>query len=176
MDELATATWFSTLDLNAGYHQIRLRKGKEFKTAFQTHFGHFEFKVGLCGAPGTFQVAMNTTLAPALRRFVLVFFDDILIYSSTFEEHIEHLKIVLQLLAQDNWSVKMSKCKFAQQQISYLGHVISAAGIATDPAKVEAIASWPQPANVKELRSFLGLAGYYKKFVKHFAIISKPLT
>jgi hypothetical protein len=119
---------------------------------------------------------MNTTLAPALRRFVLVFFDDILIYSSTFEEHIEHLKIVLQLLAQDNWSVKMSKCKFAQQQISYLGHVISAAGIATDPAKVEAIASWPQPANVKELRSFLGLAGYYKKFVKHFAIISKPLT
>jgi hypothetical protein len=104
MDELAKATWFSTLDLNSGYHQIRLKKGEEFKIAFQTHFGHFEFKVlafGLCGAPGTFQGAMNTTLSPLLRKCVLVFFDDILVYSETFDDHIQHLKLVLQLLSRD---------------------------------------------------------------------------
>jgi hypothetical protein len=158
MDELAKATWFSTLDLNSGYHQIRLKKGEEFKTAFQTHFGHFEFKVlafGLCGAPGTFQGAMNTTLSPLLRKCVLVFFDDILVYSETFEDHIQHLKLVLQLLSRDQWNIKLSKCKFAQQSITYLGHTISSAGISTDPAKVEAVLSWPQPSNVKEVRSFL---------------------
>lgn len=179
MDELAKAKWFSSLDLNFGYHQVRLKAGEEFKTAFQTHFGHFEFKVmafGLCGAHGTFQGAMNTTLAPQLRKCVLVFFDDILVYSATLEEHLVHLRQVLQLLTADKWSVKMSKCKFAQQQIVYLGHVISSACIATDPAKVEVVSSWPQPQNVKELRSFLGLAGYYRKFVRHFAVIAKPLT
>jgi hypothetical protein len=179
MDELAKAKWFSTLDLNSGYHQIRLKAGEEFKTAFLTHLRHFEFKVmafGLCGAPGTLQGAMNSTLSPLLRRCVLVFFDDILIYSASFEEHVQHIRMVLQLLAKDKWSVKISKCKFAQQQIAYLGHIISSQGIATDPAKVEAVISWPQPSSVKELRSFLGLAGYYRKFVRHFAVITKPLT
>jgi hypothetical protein len=133
MDELANAKWFSCLDLNSGYHQIRVRKGEEFKTAFQTHFGLFEFRVmafGLCGAPGTFQGAMNTTLAPLLRKCVLVFFDDILVYSP---------KQVLQLLANDKWQVKLSKCSFAQQRLSYLGHIISGAGISADPAKISAI-------------------------------------
>jgi len=179
MDELATAHWFSTLDLDSGYHQIRMKKGDEFKTAFQTHFGHFEFKVvafGLCGAPGTFQGAMNSTLAPLLRKCVLVFFDDILVYSSSFEEHLSHLRQVLQLLAQDKWQVKLSKCSFAQQQLAYLGHIISGQGVATDPAKISAIVDWPVPPSIKELRSFLGLAGYYRKFVKHFAVIAKPLT
>jgi hypothetical protein len=104
MDELAKAKWFSTLDLNSGYHQIRLKAGEEFKTAFQTHLRHFEFKVmafGLCGAPGTLQGAMNSTLSPLLRRCVLVFFDDILIYSACFEEHVQHIRMVLQLLAKD---------------------------------------------------------------------------
>lgn len=179
IDELAQAQWFSSLDLFSGYHQIRLKPGEEFKTAFQTHFGHFEFKVlafGLCGAPGTFQGAMNTTLAPLLRKCVLVFFDDILVYSKSYEEHLVHLKLVLQLLLKDQWTIKLSKCSFAKQSISYLGHVLSAQGIATDPAKVTAITAWPQPKNVKELRSFLGLAGYYRKLVKHFAVIAKPLT
>ncbi|CAN6249028.1 unnamed protein product [Urochloa humidicola] len=179
MDELAGASWFTTLDLISGYHQVRLKAGEEYKTAFQTHHGQFEFLVmafGLSGAPGTFQGAMNCTLAPLLRKCVIVFFDDILIYSKSWEEHLVHLREVLQLLQQDKWHVKLSKCKFAQRKIAYLGHVISEAGVSTDMSKVEAIINWPAPVNVKELRSFLGLAGYYRKFVKHFAIIAKPLT
>lgn len=131
---------------------------------------------GLTGAPGTFQEAMNSTLAPYLRKFVLVFFDDILIYSRTFEEHIMHIKLVFELLVKDQWKVKFSKCTFAQKQISYLGYVISEQGVSTDPAKISAISQWPSPTNAKELRSFLGLAGYYRKFVRHFGVISKTLT
>ena len=174
LDELAHASWFTCLDLTAGYHQVKLKPGEEFKTAFQTHSGHYEFRVmafGLSGAPATFQKAMNTTLHPLLRKCVLVFFDDILIYSRTYEEHLTHVKLVLELLVRDNWKVKLSKCVFAQRKISYLGHVISEAGVATDPAKIEAIVNWPTPIDVKQLRSFLGLAGYYRKFVKHFGVI-----
>jgi hypothetical protein len=179
LDELSGAAYFSSLDLQAGFHQIRMKAGDEFKTAFQTHFGQFEFRVmsfGLTGAPGTFQDAMNTTLAPYLRKFVLVFFDDILLYSATLEDHLQHLRLVFELLTRDKWTLKLSKCAFAQTQISYLGHVISAVGVGTDPSKLDAISQWPSPSSVKELRSFLGLAGYYRRFVRHFGIISKPLT
>ncbi|WVZ90589.1 hypothetical protein U9M48_036876 [Paspalum notatum var. saurae] len=179
LDELVHAKWFSKLDLRSGFHQVRLSPGEEYKTAFQTHMGHYEFCVmpfGLTGAPGTFQDAMNSTLAPYLRQFVLVFFDDILIYSPSLEDHLHHLRLVFELLAQDSWKVKLSKCEFAQQQIHYLGHVISSQGVSTDPNKVSAIAQWPIPSSVKELRSFLGLVGYYHKFVPHFGIIAQPLT
>jgi hypothetical protein len=131
---------------------------------------------GLSGAPASFQGAMNTTLAPILRKFALVFFDDILLYSRTWEDHLNHLSQVLQLLLQDQWHIKLSKCAFAQQQIAYLGHVISSKGVSTDPNKAEAVKSWPVPTNSKELRGFLGLAGYYRKFVRHFGMIAKPLT
>jgi len=179
LDELGKASWFTSLDLTAGYHQVRLKPGEAYKTAFQTHTGHYEFRVmvfGLSGAPSTFQKAMNSTLAPLLRKYVLVFFDDILIYSNSYAEHLEHIQQVLQLLQQDQWKVKLSKCAFAQRQVTYLGHVISEHGVATDPGKVSAVMNWPVPANVKVLRGFLGLAGYYRKFVRHFGIIAKPLT
>jgi hypothetical protein len=151
----------------------------QHKTAFQTHHGHFEFRVmafDLSGAPATFQGAMNKTLAPILRHYALVFFDDILVYSKTWADHIQHLQSVFQLLWDDQWQIKLSKCAFARQEIAYLGHVISTQGVATDPAKVAVVASWPVPTNSKELRGFLGLAGYYRKFVRHFAVIAKPLT
>jgi len=179
LDELHGSSWFTKLDLRAGYHQIRLTEGDEHKTAFHTHHGHFEFTVmafGLTGAPATFQAEMNRTLASKLRRCALVFFDDILIYSTTYQEHLHHIQEVLQLLADNQWKVKLSKCAFAQRSINYLGHVISAEGVATDDSKITAVRDWPTPEDVKQLRSFLGLAGYYRKFVRNYGSISKPLT
>jgi hypothetical protein len=131
---------------------------------------------GLTGAPRTFQKEMNSTLEPLIRNCVLVFFDDILVYSKSLEDHLRHLEQVLQLLRQDKWRVKLSKCTFATQQITYLGYVIDEKGVPTCPEKVHAVSYWPVPDNVKELRSFLGLVSYYRKFVKHFGIISMPLT
>lgn len=179
LDELSGSKWFTKLDLRAGYHQIRMAPGEEHKTAFQTHSGHFEYKVmsfGLTGAPTTFQGAMNQTLSSVLRKCALVFFDDILVYSPDLPSHLSHLKQVLQLLRQDHWQVKFSKCSFAQQQVSYLGHVIGVNGVATEPKKIQDVLNWATPVSVKKLRGFLGLAGYYRKFVKNFGIISKPLT
>jgi hypothetical protein len=127
LDELQGACWFSKLDLRAGYHQIRLAPGEEYKTAFTTHQGHFEFLVmafGLTGAPATFQSVMNKTLAHVLRKCALVFFDDILVYCPSYEQHLQHVKQVLSLLSEQQWRLKPSKCSFAQQQINYLGHTI----------------------------------------------------
>jgi hypothetical protein len=178
MDELGKAAWFSKLDLRSGFYQILLMPGEEFKTAFQTHFGQFEFLVlafGLTGDPGTFQGAMNDTLAPGLLKFVIIFFDDILVYSTTYEEHIEHLRQVFEWLMKDQWKLKLSKCTFAQRSVSYLGHILCGEGVSTDPEKVKVIVDWPVPKSVNELHSFLGLADYYRKFVKHFGILARPL-
>jgi hypothetical protein len=119
---------------------------------------------------------MNYTLASLLRKCVLVFFDDILVYIQSYEDHLLHLEQVLQLLQKEQWMVKGTKCSFTQRSIPYLGYVISAAGVSTSEDKIQAVANWPTPTNVKQLRSFVGLAGYYKKFMKHFVMISKPLT
>lgn len=178
LDELFGSCWFTKLDLRAGYHQIRLAEGEEYKTAFQTHSGHYEFRVvsfGLAGGPGTFNGAMHGTLKPVLRDGVLVFLDDILVHSRTLKEHVQKLREVLMLLRRDSWKVKLSKCAFGQQQIAYLGHVISASGVATDPEKIRAVSNWSVPTDVKAVRSFLGLVGYYRRFVKNFGVIARPL-
>jgi hypothetical protein len=119
---------------------------------------------------------MNATLAPGLRRFVIVFFDDILVYSRTYEEHLSHLSQVFQWLSVDQWKIKLSNCQFAKRSVSYLGHVISEQGLSTDPAKIQAIVSWLTPSNVRVLHGFLGLAGYYRKFVRNFGVTARPLT
>lgn len=178
LDELTGACWFSKLYLKAGYHHIRLAPREEHKTAFQTHNGHYEFKVmafGLTGAPATFQHAMNATLEPVLHKFDVVFFNDMLICSYSYEHHLDHLGQVLAILQHDKWQVKFSKCVFSQQKVAYLGHVVSADGVATDGSKIQSIQECRTPANQKELRRFLGLTGYYRKFIKHYAIIAQTL-
>lgn len=179
LDKLHGAAWFTKLDMRSGYHQIRIKPEDEAKTAFHTHSGHWEFRVmpfGLTNAPPSFQALMNTIFSSLLRKCVLVFVDDILIYSPTLEAHLEHLKEVFKILDQHKLFLKQSKCSFGQQQLEYLGHIISANGGAMDPKTIEAVQNWQTPTDIKQLRGFLGLSGYYRKFIKNYGVLSRPLT
>lgn len=179
LDELGQATWFSKLDLWQGFHQILMHEADVEKTAFRTHNGHFEYLVmpfGLSNAPSTFQSAMNHFLQPFLRRFVTVFFYDILVYSSSLSSHLQHLEAIFEALQNAEFYLKQSKCLFAQQTIEYLGHMVSGNGVTPEPSKIQAMVQWPTPTSVRELRAFLGLIGFYRKFIRGYAAIAAPLT
>ena len=179
LDAVSGAKYFTSLDLTSGYHQILISEEDRPKTAFRTPFGHFQFKVlieGLTNAPATFQTVMNSIFAPYLRQFVVVYLDDILIYSKTEAEHQAHLQLVLEILRREKFYAAKAKSRFCQTEIRYLGHIVSAKGIQPDPQKVEAVQNWKVPTNVHEVRSFLGLVNYFRKFIDHYSSIAIPLT
>ncbi|KAI3744945.1 hypothetical protein L1987_58043 [Smallanthus sonchifolius] len=164
-DQLQGSSWFSKIDLRSGYHQVKVREEDVPKTAFRTRYGHYEFVVmpfGVTNAPAVFMDLMNRVFRPMLDKFVIVFIDDILIYSNNEEEHAQHLREVLSTLRNEKLYAKFSKCAFWLREVQFLGHVINAEGISVDPAKVEAVMKWSPPTNPSEVRSFLGLVGYYR--------------
>ncbi|KAG5286804.1 hypothetical protein AALO_G00018970 [Alosa alosa] len=178
LDALTGARWFSTLDLAAGYNQVPVVEEDRPKTAFCTPFGLFEWNqmpFGLCKAPSTFQRLMQRIFGDQQCQSLLLYLDDIVVFSSTVQQHLERLDVVLGRLQQEGLKVKLSKCAFFQQEVRYLGHVISDQGVSTDPSKIEVVANWPPPNTITELRSFLGFTSYYRRVVEGFAKLAAPL-
>jgi len=179
LDELHGASYFTKLNLKSGYHQIRVQPEDVHKTAFRTHDDHYEFLVmpfGLTNAPTTFQSLMNDIFRTLLWRYVLVFFDDILVYSRTWIEHLSHLEKVFSILLSNQLYVNQSKCIIKKREVEHLGHIISEARVLADPKKNCSMEAWPVPTNATTLCGFLGLAGYYRKFIQGYGAIAAPLT
>ena len=179
LDRLQGAKFFTKIDLRSGYHQIRVHPTDVPKTAFRTRYGHFEFLVlpfGLTNAPATFMHLMHSIFREQLDDFIVIFLDDILVYSRDLEAHVSHVRKTFEILRQHSLYAKVSKCEFFKTSVHYLGHVVSDHGLSPDPAKVRAVKQWKVPTNVSEVRSFLGLAGYYRRFIRDFAKIAAPLT
>jgi hypothetical protein len=179
LDELQGAAFFTKLDLRSGYNHIRMVEEDIHKTTFRTHSGHYEWVVlpfGLTNAPTTFQNLMNYIFRPYLRRFILVFFDAILVYTSTWDDDLESLQITFQLLEANSPVLNKKKCSFASRSVEYFGHWISVEGVALDPTKVTTIKDWPPPTLARQLRGFFGLSGYYRHFIKNYGKIAAILT
>src|ERR671932_1100588 len=178
-DQLQGSSFFSKIDLRSGYHQVRVAEPDVPKTAFRTRYGHYEFLVmpfGLTNAPAIFMDLMNRVCRPFLDKFVIVFIDDILIYSKTEADHEGHLRQVLEKLKEKKLYAKFSKCEFWLREVQFLGHIVCKDGIKVDPTKIKAVMNWQSPKNPSKIKSFLGLAGYYRRFIKNFSKIAGPLT
>ncbi|GJU80451.1 putative reverse transcriptase domain-containing protein [Tanacetum coccineum] len=178
-DQLQGSSVYSKIDPRSGYHQLRVREEDIPNTSFRTRYGHYEFQVmpfGLTNAPAVFMELMNRVCKPYLDRLVIVFVDDILIYSKSEREHREHLKLILELLKREELYAKVLKCDFWLLKVQFLGHVIDSEGIHVDPAKIKSIKDWASPKTPTEIRQFLGLAGYYRRFIEGFSKIAKPMT
>lgn len=178
LDALTGAKWFSTLDLASGYSQVQMAEKDKAKTAFCTPFGLFEFNrmpFGLCNAPSTFQRLMERMFGDCRYQSVLLYLDDVIVFSNSVQQHLERLEEVFSRLQQQGLKIKLSKCQFFQKRVKYLGHVVSPEGVATDPDKVAAVREWKTPTNLAELRSFLGFSSYYRRFIAGFAKMAAPL-
>jgi hypothetical protein len=179
MDNLSGAQYFTSLDLTSGYHQLILNPSDHPKTAFNMHLGKYEWKVlpmGLTNAPAIFQSEMYQVCDRHLNKFLCVYLDNVLIFSRTDNEHLQHLEIVLDLLHQYSLEVKRSKCESFKSELKFLGHIVSAKGMQPDPAKVAVIQQWPTPQSIFDVRSFLELANYFRKYIQGYTKIAVPLT
>ncbi|MCG8034214.1 MAG: retroviral-like aspartic protease family protein, partial [Candidatus Thiodiazotropha taylori] len=178
LDALGGSKWFSSIDCQSGYWQVKVNPEDACKTAFTCSSGLFEFRVmpfGLCNGPPTFQRLVEHVLSNLHWKICLLYIDDIIVFSKTFEEHVERLNQVLARIKSANLKIAPKKCHFFQEKVTFLGHVVSSEGIATDPSKTESVANWPVPKNVKQVRQFVGLASYYRRYIQQFAQIARPL-
>ncbi|KAL6178768.1 hypothetical protein ACLB2K_050286 [Fragaria x ananassa] len=178
-DQLRGVSVFSKIDLRSGYHQLRIQDSDTGKTAFRSRYGHYEFVVipfRLTNASVAFMDLMNMVFSPYLDRFVIVFIDDILVYLKSEKEHVKHLRLILRTLRNAQLFAKFSKCEFWLDKVGFLGCIVSAEGVSVDPQKVKVVSNWKIPTTVTEIRSFLGLTDYYRRFVQDFSKIAAPLS